>query len=402
MSLIRLALKAQGAAVGAVRRVLLHTRSAALVPADWPAPRGNFAVGVRDASVAGIGRLTSDGMVRVWYPARVGTGSGHREYFGDGTEQGAMIRGLAPLLSRRGSGRLGARTTVSLQDAEAIGSDHPVVFFSHGFGGFIGQNTHLCESLAAAGYVVVSVAYPKAAAAIWAPDGSSQFMTKGDSNRLMSDEFARTMLAVLRAKSAIAEDTALEQATTVRSLEFENSRWSAQLTAILDALVDPDERTQRVDGELLRVFDTADWSRIALVGMSFGGSTSANVAHVDGRVSAAVNLDGMQQGAPLFRQSIRVPLLLMTSGGAHMPSGRGIHDLHYEGEHPGALVRRVRVADAGHYGFTDLVELGRGPLRKLLDLGQVDGAKMLAQVSDEVLSFLGSTLHATTNPQTEQ
>lgn len=392
MWLMRWMLAIRASVLAAGRRTLLRLTGRRALPQAWSLPAGEHAVGVRDAVVSGIGPAATDGVIRVWYPALEGTGAAPRAYFGGVEEQEGMVRGLRSLLSASGARAFGSRRTASHPDATPIGSGSPVVVFSHGFTGFVGQNTHLCEHLAAAGYVVVSVAYPGAAAAVVAPDGAVRVMTRAERRRLTSDEFVRTMLALLTARPIAEEDEALERATGVDSLAAENARWTRHLSAVLDALVPAESRPTRVDAETARVLDGADWSRLALVGMSFGGSTSANVAQVDQRVAAVVNLDGLQQGRELWQRDVRVPTLMMSSAGSLLRSGRTVNELHYQAVGSQAPVHRVLVPDARHFGFTDLVEFGSGPVRRLLDLGTVDPGRMLSLVADTTQAFLDAAL----------
>lgn len=392
MSLIRTALAVQGAAVGAVRRTIIRLRPESVATAPWEPPVGPRAVGVHDLALAGFGSSGVDGMLRLWYPAVAGTGRGRRAYGGGPHEQDVLARGLSPQLTRAGTRTLGARVTASDEDADPATEGAPVVFFSHGFGGFVGQNTHLCEHLAAAGYVVVSVAYPAGAGSISAPDGSERVMTKADQNRVATSEFVDTVAALLTARTAEKEDAALDRAAHIRSLEAEDEAWSGHLVRVLDALVDPDARAASLDATARRILDPADWSRIALVGMSFGGSTSGNVAHADARVSAAVNLDGLQQGSTLRLTDIRVPMLAMSAGSSRMRSGRVVNDLHYAAPDGGTNVQRVYVPDAQHLGFTDLVEVGSPLVRRLLGVGTIDPARMIVLVNDAVLGFLDPIL----------
>ncbi len=395
------ALMTRGAAIALARRVLIRLSLRAAVPPTWRRPAGPHPVGVRDAVISDLGPTAADGAVRIWYPAVAGTGGEARAYFGDREEQRTMVRGLSPLLTAPGTRALGARRTASRRDAVPATTSAPVVLFSHGFTGFVGQNTHLCEHLASAGYLVVSVAYPGAAAAIAAPDGSERVMTAKERRRLTTPEFLRTFLDLVTARTTTAEDAALARAATIDALAAENARWVRHLSAVLDALLSAAQRVRRVDAATCAALDPADWSRVALVGMSFGGSTSANVAQVDPRISAAVNLDGLQQGELLRLRDARVPMLVMSSSGSRLRFGRVITDLHYEARESRAAVQRVFVPDARHHAFTDLVEFGEGPVRRLLDLGTIDAERMLDLVADTTLDFLDATLRPAVSSSAE-
>lgn len=393
MKLVRTALRVRGDARALLPRALVSRGSPQAEPLAWPTGASPYGIGVRDAVVRGVGPRSTDGVIRVWYPAHVPSSLAARRYFDGPDELQIMTRGLGWLLSARGVRALGGWRTRGHTNAPPAAGRLPVVFFSHGFTGFVGQNTHLCERLAAAGYLVISIAYPEAAASICAPDGSSNVMSAAQRRRLVGDQFARAMVRLLRARSIDAENRAISEVTAVDTLARENDRWSVHLTAMLDALVPIDQRRARVDTATAAILDAGDWSRVALMGMSFGGSTSANVAHLDERARAAINLDGMQQGDILLGQDIRVPLLVMSSAGSMLPSGRVVNDLHYESRRTATgRVQRVLVADAGHYAFSDLVAFGARRTRGLLDLGTVDPERMLTLVADTVTAFLGDAL----------
>lgn len=403
MRVMRAVLRVRGGARALLRRVLVSRGSPQLEPLAWPTGVALYGIGVRDAVVLGLGPRSTDGVIRMWYPAHAPSTLAPRRYFDGPDEQQIMTDGLAWLLSARGVRALGRWRTRGHSNAQPAGERLPVVFFSHGFTGFVGQNTHLCERLAAAGYLVISIAYPEAAASICAPDGSSHVMSAAQRHRLVGDQFARAMVRLLRARSIDAENQAISEVTAVDTLARENDGWSAYLAAMLDALVPVDQRRARVDAATAAILDAGDWSRVALMGMSFGGSTSANVAHLDERARAAINLDGMQQGAMLLGQDIRVPLLVMSSAGSVLPSGRVVNDLHYESRQAATgRVQRVLVADAGHYAFSDLVAFGAGRTRGLLDLGTVDPERMLTVVADTVTAFLVDALGPVGDPETDE
>jgi hypothetical protein len=83
---------------------------------------------------------------------------------------------------------------------------------------------------------------------------------------------------------------------------------------------------------------------------------------------------------------------MMSSAGSLLRSGRTVNELHYQAPGSQAPVHRVLVPDARHFGFTDLVEFGSGPVRRLLDLGTVDPGRMLSLVADTTQAFLDAAL----------
>ena len=191
---------------------------------DATAGEATFAVGVTTIEVIGAaGRKLP---VEVWYPAEP-TPNGVAARYGNG---------LAPSL-------YGA-----VRDAKPVGSNLPLVLFSHGNGGFREQSIFLTELLAHHGYVVA------------APDhvGNSLW----------------TM------------DNALTGAMTL---------WRPQdIIAVVDHLAAP----ATADPSWLT--GLADSTRYAVMGHSFGGYTSLAIAGLKVRVPPKVNLDCEAANAPKF------------------------------------------------------------------------------------------------------
>jgi predicted dienelactone hydrolase len=377
---VRLLLAAYRALAVAVG-LLAMLRPGRWVPAiEWPRPRGDFRVGVRDLELRDPGQpaATRGLMARVWYPALGGSGTPRRLH--EGVEGEAMVQAGARMLPAALLRRFGRTVTASQADAAPAPGRFPLLVFSHGLGGVVSQNTQLAEDLTSHGYVVCALAHPGGAAAICYPDGSCEHLARAQWDALIGDP---EQLAADRALRAAA-DVRTRWLVLRRSLELEPLRaahrqWTANITTAITRLAAREDLLAQVDFE-----------RIGALGMSFGGAASASAAHVDSRIRAAVNLDGGQRGDELVDRLIRVPLLLLHSHTAPMRDGGSYNDFHYEPWASAGCNTRVsrRVVDgAGHLSFTDLALFGRGPLHRLLGTAGIDGARVLALTADVTRRF---------------
>lgn len=356
---------------------------------DWPKPEGPHPVGTRDMEIprgSGSRRL----MARLWYPADSVAGCQRRAYFGDDPELDAMALGLGGLLPAALVRRLGLIRTWSYEAASIIGGERlPVIVFSHGFTGYVGQNTHLCEHLASHGYLVVSLAHPQGASVVRYPDGDVTQQTRAMAQRLVTPQYLMGMLSLGRTLPPQKRLKVLRQIAQ-NPLADEAQRWSENISDAIGGLSGP-----QTLAEVGRVMAMADWSRIGLVGMSLGGSASASAAHTDSRVRVAVNLDGMQQGRTLLDASIRVPILVIHGRQALSADGTSCTQYHYQAsgtDDARVVAQRWLVPDANHFDFTDMTVFGHGFVRTMLHLGRIDGTLMLNATAALVGNFLDTHL----------
>ncbi|HEY1091467.1 MAG TPA: hypothetical protein VGE47_10260, partial [Burkholderiaceae bacterium] len=289
-------------------RLLLRVAPDYFAPViDWPKPEGPHRVGTREMEIPGPSRHGARRlMARLWYPAVSVEGRERRVYFGDEAELRSMALGLDGLLSAALVRRLGLVRTWSHEAAEIIqGPKLPVIIFSHGLTGYVGQNTHLCEHLASHGYLVASLAHPGGASIVHYPDGSQTRQTRAILRRLVTPQFLLDMWSLFKVMTP-QDRRDLLQRIALAPMADEDRRWAENISDAISGLSGPQS-----EAETGRIMAQADWNRVGLVGMSLGGSASANAAQADPRVHVAVNLDGMQQGSRLLNTSIRVPLLVM-------------------------------------------------------------------------------------------
>jgi predicted dienelactone hydrolase len=270
-----------------------------------PFVRGPFPVGVRTARIDRDARSLP---LEIWYPAT-------DDYAGqDVAEESADRYEVLPGLP---SVRQDA-----VRDAVSRPGRHPLVAFSHGYGGHRRQSTFLCTHLASHGYVVAAV-----------------------------DHVGNTIFDVMRAVLAVqAGEPRPDPGAVLR--EFIGLRPS-DVSTMIDRVLDG---TTGLGG-------LVDPERIGMAGHSFGGWTTLAVAGRDRRIRAALPLAPAGGESPLpvgpLRESLDlrwdrdVPTLyVVASRDTLLPLG-GMHDLFAR---TGSRKRMVVIENADHMHFCDRVE----------------------------------------------
>lgn len=383
---------------GFVRFVLLPALVliAAFLPAAMtvpriPVPTGAHGVGITDFTVRWEDReesLTSapsdvrEIVVRAWYPTDGDPGAVGEPYMTDLESEAFIdtIGGVSPggdLLYRH----VHLAKTHGHRDAPLASQEEPfpVLAFSHGYTGFLGQNTPLMEELASHGYIVFSIAHTWDGSSVF-PDG--RVTGVGEHVELWTEE--------------LAGDPEAQAAQLEVMKRFIESRDEGERRGALDEQLRQSEQ-QKSDGvgvglswdvwveDRVRFFDVIeelqsgareslfvgklDLEAIGLLGMSFGGATAAEVCHVDARCRAAVNIDGGHMygvGSELLDGDIRTPFLMIHSEdlvtfpapSEHDPNDYQSHsDFYYEAPETRGTrtdVVRFRVAGTSHLHLTDL------------------------------------------------
>ncbi len=264
---------------------------------ELPTPDGPYAVGVVPLQ---------DAAMTAWYPAEKGTGTGKRVYASLG------------LLQTLGVKELLVTGNAELNAAPASATTRwPTLILGPGGGSFVELSTSLAEHLASHGYIVIHVQ----------PNAEEENSTRGS---LGSDPAAP--------RAALASEASRQA----------RRRQLSQAIALLE-----EPLTQSLVG-------SADPSRLAVAGHSYGGSTAFNASLDDTRIKAAIDLDGT-----LFEQAtttpVNVPSLVVMAfmfqflSGAN-DAGSNTNELTgatLETLRRSSNVVAVALVDAEHYDVTD-------------------------------------------------
>ncbi len=268
------------AIVAGVAGIVVAVAAAAIhVYPRLPPPTGQFRIGTivwdlgsldasAPASDARYCRITA----QLWYPAEPGTGGERAPY-------DWQTRSL--LSAERWV------TTDAALDAKVatVQARYPVLLYFPGWDGGRVAYTAMVRDLASRGFVVAAIGYDSADCAL--PNGAGAVPRATDIDFSSAAAFERT----------------------VQVADTKITRVAYSATRVLDALADLDrgDRQGRFTGRL-------DLSRTATIGHSLGGAIALQVAWLDPRIKAAIDLDGW-----LFDAArggwIRQPFLVMGSDG---------------------------------------------------------------------------------------
>ncbi|WHH57784.1 hypothetical protein [Petroclostridium sp. X23] len=208
----------------------------------------------------------------------------------------------------------GSIETNSYISAPIYDGKHPLLLFSHGFGLGYEANTVQFEELASHGYIVLSIGHQ---------DDGSYELPNGeillfDIKKKPEDFQADAAVSIEifpnygvwltgYGKCASME----EHRNYYKTIIDDQPRMVAQAEIWLkDSLAALDMFINGAGQESAMLYNHVDQENIGAFGMSFGGSTALNLAHVSDLIKASANLDGFFYSC-MWDKSIKKPILLM-------------------------------------------------------------------------------------------
>ena len=392
-------------ALGATAAVLMFP------VAPLPTPSGPNRVGVRDFEVADASRpgVFKAGpteprrlLVRVWYPAGDVSGRRPRPYFTPreaqtlGRSIGQLV-GFPPLFTYLRHVRTNSYPDAPLKPGL---SGAPVVFYSHGYTAFLGQNTALMEDLASHGYVVFSVQHTYDSTTTLFPNGdvapADPDLFKGPATGDDDPGYKAQVQAMTGAGLDARLDGYLRmhEVALARNTRIVRSGavWAADRMFVHDRLQRGD-----VPGPIRSIVAASRLDRVGEMGMSFGGATSGTVCMIDRRCAAGANLDGGDFPFVAFGADMPAPFLMFHSDvmrlvkdmGGKPGAPRSFNEFSYESFGAAgtrADIHRVQLNGARHLGLSDFSLFMRRPLRDPL-LGRTPAAVMIGAQNVFVRGF---------------
>ena len=390
---------------------------------DLPAPSGEYVVGTQSFELTDDSRLgvldaqaTSPRrlLVRVWYPASGTHGLTARPYFTNeevNTSAGDMFSSsyFLQFLKYSQTNSYTNAPLIDLSESRML----PVVFYSHGYMSFAGQNTILMEELASHGYIVYSVQHTYESQPTVFPNGDVE-----EALPIVSydnDKPAEFSDATKKAFAGVSFDERYEGSINRRKEVTDTGShietvstdvWLKDRIFVLDEL-----QRGNVPEVVDNIVHASDFSKTAQMGMSFGGSTAGALCMKDSRCAVAINLDGKDFHGTPFSENIPVPLLMLYSdfnspihahGGNENSLRRGWNDFSYERPETSGLrkdIYRMSIPGLKHMAFSDFTLFTRNPVQDLI-LGSDD---IIDIQNDFVRGFLDKYLLGKSNgfPQKE-
>jgi len=307
--------------------------------------------------------------VRAWYPADAAKGAALAPYYEDGD---AMVKNFSYPAA------LADIETHSLVDVPVSGEKdkYPVVLFNHGWGEHAAQNTVLMEELASHGYAVFSLAHHYEAK-YWAyPDGHVEYLNFASPRfqqimaEMRNPEMMELFYAIFTTTGPAAQDSLFRRTLDLMPMSLrEGPRiWAQDIVFVIGELDSLSRAQGRFAGRL-------DMERLGVMGMSMGGAAAGQACIGDGRIKAAMNVDGGLLG-DLVDSVLTTPMMYVGSRrfiGYDDVLANRVNDDAYT----------LTIGEADHYDFTDFTLLHRDhPM-----IGTVDGRRMLEIMNAYTLAF---------------
>src|SRR6185437_768604 len=274
--------------------------------------------------------------------------------------------------------------------------------FNHGFWSYPEQNTTLAERLASHGYMIVAIGHPGDSVTFRLADGTRLDPWRGrandrDAGKALEDGIAAFMGGSTE-DARFAGLNRFDAGSAGHRINDSAHAWRADNLFVLAAL--KKGNTAQVVPTLVReevssILAHADFTHVAVVGMSFGGSTAPSACARIPDCRAAINLDGESFDFSMYNADFGRPLLVLLTGQPfssfqYADPATNPTDYAYErwaiiGE--ASDIFRVRVASLRHLGLMDLLLSARDPFKSHL-YGTIDADRGIALVNDAVLEFL--------------
>lgn len=375
-----------------------------------PNPDGAYNIGVREFELTDLSRTgvlfagknePRKLLVSVWYPASDATHESVRPYL---TRQEVLDQGISLAANFRRPWFLYLHfslvRTHSHQGAQIAQGDEifPMVVFSHGFWSYPSQNTVLFERLASHGYIVFSLAHPYDSVTLRFQNGDT--VPTGLGGRGDPVALAEAIARVAGGETHDDRTDALSDlGTAVDAHRLGDSlrAWRDDTLFLLKQI-----NSREVPQPIAELLQRASLERLGLIGMSFGGSTSATVCQLEPKCRAVINIDGQNFDAALFNADLRAALLMIHSDWVEYPVLRrqkqdprfNPNDYAYESwSHAGERsdIVRLRIPGVRHMGLTDLTMSANGWAAEA-QYGIASGKRVIDIVNDLALAFLETHL----------
>lgn len=358
-----------GSTVGASLLWLLALLLPMLIPVvKLPLPTGPFSIGTATYYWTDSSRaewFTNDPEdlreipAQFWYPAGAQDDADSAPYIDHinlrATAIGKRVGLPAFMLSH-----LNLITTHAAKNVPAQDGGFPLIIFSHGLGGMRTQNTALIEELSSHGYIVVAMDHPFDA-------NTTVFPTlKGEDSPRVVDY-----------RSAIPDGTADSVWLEIRNRQLDTRIADVRFTL------------NQLQSTVTPFHNKIDFSKVGIVGHSFGGATAVLTAMKDSRIRAVVALDGWFVPFALSdtETKLNVPFLYM--GQERWKSWNEKRHRHYLDlliQQTGRDAYHFSVKKSRHYDFADV------PLFSIISpmiglTGFPNGRKMVKMVNSTTLQF---------------
>jgi predicted dienelactone hydrolase len=362
---------------------------------ELPEPTGPFEVGTSWFSFTDFHRTETftenpddfrEIAVRVWYPAAIKKPYEPCPYIEhDAFLPGQRISDEIRSAFEKMNQRLLSIKTHSYRDAPAaeIPVPFPIVLYSHGYWEGMNQSTILMEELASHGCFAASIGHSFETNSVTKPDGTLVLYDPMNPELKLRNSERQKAIHLERALTQTMDpdklDCLFHEIMKARPKMLESiSIWADDISFVIDQF----DKLNREHGSFQNKLDL---KHIGVIGHSFGGAASGQACLSDERITAGINMDGLQVG-DMIDKSIEKPFLFMHHDNLQAANNTPNSNLFQRAQGPAYL---MVIEGSGHYNFSDfsLPAISEAALVPEGALGSIDGMRFIKILNDCVVTF---------------
>ena len=318
-------------------------------------------------------------MIKVWYPANIKDET-KEPYLNDGDRVGFANKYGLP---QNAFNYLKKMETHTFQSPEIADGKFPVLVFSHGYYSKANGYYALIEEIVSQGFVVFGINHTYESVGSLFPSNETKFYSKEYDRKHNNEEMVSMIWEAMEIyKSSTDQNQKSKTINNVlkKYLAAEiNNRWSTDFDLVINQISIWEESTF--------LSNHLDLSKIGVFGHSQGGAASAETLLNNSKVSAGINIDGVQWGN-MVDTFLTKPFLLISSDwpedhpnfNKYAYQNGSIDDFYL-----------ARIKDTGHSNFMDIPFMIN--LKMINEAGAIDPKKAIEITSKMVVDFFDKYLN---------
>ncbi len=354
---------------------------------ELPKPTGKYKIGSqyihlktdREETITSNPNDKRELMIKVWYPASI-KNENKESYLNDGDRISFAAKYGLPKSTFKYLNHIKTNTYLKPKIAN---EKFPVLIFSHGSYSKASGYYAIIEEIVSQGYIVLNINHKYESTGTLFPDGSiklynQEYDKKYVSTQKMAEMTWKSHQDYNNAKNDKEQLLASENILKNYIAADISKRWSKDIISVIDELQNWNQNTF-LDNHL-------DISKIGVFGHSQGASAVGQATLDDYRISAGINLDGVQWGN-IIDTTLTKPFLYISSDWKS-PHPNFNKYAYQKGSTSGFY--NAKIINSGHANFMDIPLMINIP--KLNEAGTIAPSEAYKIINEVVLSFFDNYL----------
>ncbi|WP_405608339.1 alpha/beta hydrolase family protein [Polaribacter sp. Asnod1-A03] len=359
---------------------------------ELPKPTGKYSIGSqyihlktdREETITKNPTDKRELMIKVWYPANI-KNEKKEPYLNDGDRVSFASKYGLPKSTFDYLNHIKTNTFLAPKIANG---KFPVLIFSHGSYSKASGYYAILEEIASHGYIILNINHTYESTGTLFPDGSIKLYNQEYDNKHISTQ----KMAELAWKSQQDYNNAKNEKERfdVSQNILKNyiaadisKRWSKDIISVIDELQNLNQKTF--------LTNHLDISKIGVVGHSQGGAAIGQAILDDDRISAGINLDGVQWGN-MIDKKLSKPFLLISSD--WKPSHPNFNKYAYKNGST-SVFYDAKIRNSGHASFMDIPLMINIPV--LNEGGTINKKEATKIINKNIISFFDIYLKSKKN-----